>query len=81
MFLSSKLNTNPQFPLEMCVCTCTCAGVCVCVLMKTFIVTEFQQSSCGKNACDERAIIEQHVNKAQILYNRQGAAQTAVVIK
>lgn len=30
MFLSSKLNTNPQFPLEVCyahmrVCVCVCA--------------------------------------------------------
>lgn len=43
MFLSSKLNTNLQFPL------------CVHVFLheECFIVTEFQQSSCGKNACDE----------------------------
>lgn len=30
MFLSSKLNTNPQFPLEMGVCVCVCMCVRVC---------------------------------------------------
>lgn len=55
MFLSSKLNTNPQFPLEVC---CAHTRTRACLHMRAhgdcFIVTEFHQSSCGKNACDER---------------------------
>lgn len=37
MFLSSKLNTNPQFPFEVC-CAYTRVCVCVCALTETVLL-------------------------------------------
>lgn len=79
MFLSSKLNTNPQFPLEVC-----CAHARARLHMRAhggcFIVTEFHQSSCGKNACDERTDNSPACKQASDSVE-QAAAQTAPAYK